>query len=89
MKILNKVHEWAIKNEMTFGINNCATIVVKPINFVKPINYAFFIDSDKLPKTDNYTYLPRLLKKAYDSVPIFNILIKLCSPSRCTRFMYK
>jgi len=57
MKILNKVHEWAIKNEMTFGINNCATIVVKPINFVKPINYAFFIDSDKLPKTDNYTYL--------------------------------
>ena len=29
-KILNKVHEWAIKNEMTFGINNkCATLVVK------------------------------------------------------------
>jgi len=30
-KILNKVHEWAIKNEMTFGINKCATLVVKPI----------------------------------------------------------
>jgi len=28
-KILNKVHEWAIKNEMTFGINKCATLVVK------------------------------------------------------------
>lgn len=59
-KILNKVHEWAIKNEMTFGINKCATLVVKPINFVKPINYedpSFFIGSNKLPKTDNYTYL--------------------------------
>ena len=55
-----KVHEWAIKNEMTFGINKCATHVVKPINFVKPINYedpSFFIGSNKLPKTDNYTYL--------------------------------
>ena len=59
-KILNKVYEWAIKNEMTFGINKCATLVVKPINFVKPINYedpSFFIGSNKLPKTDNYTYL--------------------------------
>ena len=28
-KILNKVHEWAIKNEMTFGINKCATLVVQ------------------------------------------------------------
>jgi len=38
-KILNKVHVWAIKDEMTFGINKCATLVVKSINFVKPINY--------------------------------------------------
>ena len=59
-KILNKIHEWAFKNEMTFGINKCATLVVKSINFVKPINYedpSFFIGSKKLPKTDNYTYL--------------------------------
>jgi len=52
------VHEWAIKNEITFRINKCATLVVKPINFVKPINYkdpSFFIGSNKLPKTDNYT----------------------------------
>jgi len=58
--MLSKVHEWAIKNEMTFGINKCATLVVKQINFVKPINYedpSFFIGSNKLPKTDNYTYL--------------------------------
>jgi len=59
-KILNKVNEWAIKNEMTFGINKCATLVVKPIKFVKPINYEdpfFFIGSNKLSKTGNSTYL--------------------------------
>ena len=61
---MNKVHEWAIKNEMTFGINKCATLVVKQINFVKPINYedpSFFIGNTKLPKTDNYTYLDESL----------------------------
>ena len=58
-KILNKVHEGAIKNEVTFGINKCATLAEKPINFVKPINYkdpSLFIGSNKLSKTDNYTY---------------------------------
>ena len=51
-KVLNKVHKWAIKNEITFRINKCATLVVKPINFVKLINYedpSFFIGSNKLP----------------------------------------
>ena len=42
-KILNMVHEWAIKNEMAFRINKCATLVVKPINFVKPINCEVFL----------------------------------------------
>ena len=58
--MLSKVHEWAIKNEMTFGINKCATLVVKQINFVKSIiskDPSFFIDNNKLPKTDNYTHL--------------------------------
>ena len=44
---------------MNFRINKCATLVEKPINFVKPINYedpSFFIGSNKLPKTNNYTY---------------------------------
>jgi len=50
---LNNVHKWAIKSEITFGINKYATLVVMPINFVKPINYedpSFFIGSNKLPK---------------------------------------
>ena len=41
-------------------IKKKVTLVVKPINFVKPLNYkdpSFFIGSNKLPKTDNYTYL--------------------------------
>ena len=63
-KIFNKVHERAIKNEMNFGINKCASFVVKLINFVKLTNHddpSFFIGSNKLPKTDKYTYLVFLL----------------------------
>jgi len=86
-KILNKVHEWAIKNEMTFGINKCTTLVVKPINFVKPINYedpSFFIGSNKLSKTENYTYLSitfdkSLLLKPIQSKLNSNLNVKLNS----------
>ena len=49
-----------LKMKLIFGISKCATLVVKPINFVKPISYedpSFLIGSNKLPKTDNYTYL--------------------------------
>jgi len=38
-KSLNKVHEWAIKNEMTFDINKCATLVVKPLHFKNQDDY--------------------------------------------------
>jgi len=56
-KILNKVHEWDIKNETTFGINKCATLVVKPINFVKPINY----EDPSLLVVKNYLKLTTIL----------------------------
>ena len=36
--LLNKVHEWGSRNEMIFGINKCATMVVKPSNFILPPN---------------------------------------------------
>ena len=48
-----------LKMKLIFGISKCATLVVKPINFVKLINYEdpfLFIGSNKLPKTDTYTY---------------------------------
>jgi len=72
-KILSKAHEWAIKNEMTFGIKKCATLVVKQINFIKLINYedpSFFIGSNKLPKTDSYTYLGILYDESLSMKPI-------------------
>jgi len=74
---LNKVHIWAIKNEITFGINKCTTLVVKQINFVKSINYddlSFFICSNKFPKTDNYTYLGIPFDESLSLKPIQFIL---------------
>jgi len=34
--LLKKVHKWANLNEMTFGIEKCATMVIKPMNFQSP-----------------------------------------------------
>jgi len=75
---LNKVHEWTIKNEMTFGINKCATLVVKLINFAKLINNedpSFYIGSNKLPKTDN-TYLGIPLEESLSLKPIRSLPVK-------------
>ena len=59
-KILNKVHNWAIRNEMTFGINKCATLVIKPINFNTLVNYfdlSFFFGINKILKCNKCFYL--------------------------------
>jgi len=59
-KSLNKVHEWAIKNEMTFGINKCATLVVKPLHFKNQDGYVdptFHLGINPIPKITQYTYL--------------------------------
>ena len=59
-KILNRVYSWSIKNEMTFGINKCATMVVKPLNFIRTNNYqdpTFYLGIHTIPKTTCYTYL--------------------------------
>jgi len=37
--LLNIAHDWGIKNGMTFGINKCATLVVKPKNFIPSRHY--------------------------------------------------
>jgi len=58
--LLDKIHRWGIKNEMTFGINKCATLVVKPMKFSPPRNYTdptFYLGIHPLPKTNQYTYL--------------------------------
>jgi len=35
-KLLNEVFRWANKNEMTFGVNKCATMVIEPLHYVSP-----------------------------------------------------
>jgi len=45
---------------MTFGINKCATMVIKPFNFAPTTNYSdpsFFLGIHKIPKTNCYKYL--------------------------------
>ena len=45
---------------MTFGINKCATLVVKPLTFTNPDNYidpTFHLGINPIPKTNQYTYL--------------------------------
>ena len=39
-KNYNNKKKWANLNEMTFGIEKCATMVIKPMNFQSPQNYS-------------------------------------------------
>jgi len=60
VKLLKKVHKWANLNEMTFGIEKCATMVIKPTNFQYPPNYSdptFFLGMNDIPKVSSYIYL--------------------------------
>jgi len=59
-KLLEKVHKWANLNEMTFGIEKCATMVIKPMNFQSPPNYSdqtFYLGMNAIPKVSSYIYL--------------------------------
>ena len=45
---------------MTFGINKCATMVIKPLNFVQSRSYetpTFYLGMYSIPKVSCYTYL--------------------------------
>ena len=58
-KLLKKVNKWAIENDMKFGINKCATMVVRPDT---PLHKnrrdpTFFLGNLEIPKTQCYTYL--------------------------------
>ncbi|ORX68906.1 L domain-like protein [Anaeromyces robustus] len=57
--LLSHVHDWAKTNEMTFGINKWATMVVKPLKLSLPHNYSdptFFLGINRIPKTSTYKY---------------------------------
>ena len=45
---------------MTYGIEKCATMVIKPMNFQSPTNYSdptFFLGMNAIPKVSSYIYL--------------------------------
>ncbi|OUM65571.1 hypothetical protein PIROE2DRAFT_7413 [Piromyces sp. E2] len=58
--MLNLVFHWTNTNEMSFGVNKCATIVVKNIIFKNTPNYVdptFYIGMYSILKVTCYTYL--------------------------------
>jgi len=51
---------WANKNEMSFGINKCTTMVIRPLNFVSYPGYevpTFHLGTYSIPKEFVYIYL--------------------------------
>jgi hypothetical protein len=51
---------WAYKNEMSFGISKCATMVIKSLNFVSYLGYeepTFHLGMYSIPKAHAYIYL--------------------------------
>ena len=57
--MLRKVNEWAKFNKMEFGINKCATMVIRPENslFQNKRDPTFYLAGKTIPVTDCYTYL--------------------------------
>ncbi|ORX82732.1 hypothetical protein BCR32DRAFT_278643 [Anaeromyces robustus] len=58
-KLLRSVGKWAKDNEMTFGINKCATLAVRheKSEFILREDPTFYLTEITIPKTDCYTYL--------------------------------
>jgi len=58
--LLHLNFRWANKNEMSFGINKCTTMVIKPLNFVSYPGYeepTFHLGMYSIPKEFVYIYL--------------------------------
>jgi len=58
-KLLKFASKWVRNNEMQFGINKCASLVVRGevSSFLYNSNPTFYLSSQKLPKTNCYTNL--------------------------------
>ena len=57
-KLLKKVSKWALNNHMSFGINKCATMVIRPKNDPgSSPDPVFKLNSTVIPQTTCYTYL--------------------------------
>jgi len=69
LKFANK---WARNNEMQFGINKCASLVVRGeiSYYLYNSNSTFYLSSQELPKTNCYTYLGVLFSNDLELKPI-------------------
>jgi len=57
-RLLNKVYSWANDNRMTFGINKCATMVIRPKDDSDSSpDPVFKLGDSPIPQTNCYTYL--------------------------------
>ncbi len=75
-KLLKKVNDWAKVNKMNFGINKCATMVIRP-NTPENQNKkdpTFYLAGQALPTTDCYTYLGIPFDKSLSLKPVINVL---------------
>ena len=70
--LLKRVNNWAKNNKMEFGINKCATMVIRPNtpdnrNKGEP---TFYIAGQPIPTTNCYTYLGIPFDKSLSLDPI-------------------
>ena len=75
-KLLKKVNDWAKFNNMNFGINKCATMVVRPNIplFQNKRDPTFYLAGQPLPTTDCYTYLGVPFDKNLSLNPIVKVI---------------
>jgi len=75
-KMLKKVNEWAKFNMMNFGINKCATMVIRPDTplFQNKRDPTFYLAGQPIPITKCYTYLGIPFDKSLSLKPIIKLL---------------
>jgi len=75
-KMLKKLNKWAMYNNMTFGINKCATMVVRPDlpQYRYRRDPTFYLAGQPLPISDCYTYLGIPFDKTLSLKPIIKCL---------------
>jgi len=74
--MLKKVNEWVKFNMMNFGINKCATMVIRPDTplFQNKRDPTFYLAGQPIPITKCYTYLGIAFDKSLSLNPIIRLL---------------
>ena len=75
-KMLKKVNNWAKYNKMNFGINKCATMVIRPDSplFKYKKDPTFYLAGQPIPISDCYTYLGIPFDKTLSLLPVIKLL---------------